>query len=145
MRSTLLTCVVVAAVATQLVLAAPVPMRLKREFDKVPLCATLTFDALKVDVEDGIVEQAREGPKLVRKGDRLTLDDVDVSWDGFEVELEIKSPHTRGEGVGVYMYFDRSLRGPKKELVNLEDFWKAVHYFAVECASQDPGAGEPGR
>ena len=141
MRSTLPTCIVVAAVATQLVLAASIPARLKREFDKVPLCATLTFDALTVDVEDGIVEQSREGPKLVRKGDRLILDDADVSWDGFEVELELKSPHTRGEGVGVYLYFQRSLRGKKNELVNLEDFWTAVHYFAAECGSQGADAG----
>jgi hypothetical protein len=39
----------------------------------------------------------------------------------------------RGDTLDVEVHFHRSIRGPKSELVNEEDLWKAVGYFAEPC------------
>lgn len=120
----------------QIASAASSAALLRQEFRKQTLCATVDFDDMEVNVEDGIVDRSSDGADRVRTGERLQLVALDVSSDGMDVELELMSAHTRGRTVDVELIFYRPLRISNRDPANLDDFWKAVAYFTDHCEAR---------
>ena len=115
--------------------ASQVEKLLTRELRQRQLCATLDFEDMEVNVEEGIVERSTDGRDRVRAGEALRLVEVDVDDNGLDVEIEVATPRTRDSTVDVDLVFYRPIRAERGRLVNLEDLWKALAYFTVDCRS----------
>lgn len=113
--------------------AESLPSVVRRAIQEGNRCATIEFDGLEVDVKDGVTRRSAGFGERVRKGERLVVGEVDVSRDGLELEIELKSEGGRGDTIDVEVRLHRSIRGVKNELVNEEDLWRAVGYFAEPC------------
>ncbi len=113
--------------------AESLPSIVKRAIQAGNLCSTIEFDGLEVDVKDGLTRRSAGFGERVRKGERLVVGEVDISRDGLELEIELKSEGGRGGTIDVEVRFHRSIRGVKNQLINEEDLWRAVGYFAGPC------------
>lgn len=106
------------------------------------LCAKIDFGELELNTRDGITDLDSESHERIRAGDRLLVHDVDVGDDGYVVEIDFRSAHSRDNDAEAELHLYRSVQGKKGALQNEDELLKALDFFTVECEQQEKQQGE---